>query len=406
MRYLIFSSSFILLLFGCSQKQDSTLPAATIIKTAMDEVMKKSDIPAVVAIVSTVNGEKQTYTYGKAIWTESEDLTPDHIFRIFSMTKLVTSIAAMQLVEKGLVNLDDDLSAILPNIAQIPILSNGQLMEAKNPITLRHLLTHTSGFGYNVTDEELFNFDRTNWNHEDLPRRFESGTAFLYGTSTDWVGKLVEKISGQTLEDYFRNNITTPLGMNRTWFNVPDSLKRFIVSYGNRGADGKQPLKELPNRIPIEPVTEYSGGGGLFSSPADYAILLQCMLNYGTMKNVKILDEQTVRMMNENQIGDISMENAGDFFNPAACCDLRNNNLITSTTKWGLAYLIDNEDKPYGRKAGTVLWGGVFNTLYYIDYKSGLAVSLYTQNLPFNNAETNLLFERFSELVYEKKRYF
>lgn len=387
--------------FGYSQKI-TTLPATTTVKVVMDEEMKKSDIPAVVGIVTNKKGEKRTYTYGKAVWTENGDITPDHIFRVFSMTKLVTSIAAMQLVEKGLIKLDDDLSTILPNMVKIPILSNGQLIEPKNPITLRHLLTHTAGFGYDVTDKELFTFDRSKWTYEDLPRRFESGAAFLYGTNTDWVGKLVEKISGMSLEDYFRKNITQPLGMNHTWFNVPDTLKHYIVSYGNRGEDGKQPLKELPNRIPTAPVKEYSGGGGLFSSPDDYATLLQCMLNYGSLGKIKILKKKTVKMMNKNQIGDISMEHAGDFFNPAACCDLKTNNLTSKTTKWGLAWLIDNEDKAYGRKKGTVLWGGVFNTLYYIDYKSGVAVSLYTQNLPFNNVETNRLFDKFSELVYSK----
>lgn len=385
------------------QGKISKLPPQASINMAMDAAMKSSDIPALVAIASTKKGEKITYTYGKAVWEEQEPVTADHIYRIFSMTKLVTSIAAMQLVEQGLIKLDDDLSAVLPNMAKIPILNNGQLTAPKNAITLRHLLTHTSGFGYDVTDSQLFYFDKSRWSYDDLPRRFESGTAFLYGTSTDWVGKLVEKISGLTLEEYFRNNITGPLKMHHTWFNLPDSLKRYIVSYGNRGGDGKQPLKELPDRIPAKPVTEFSGGGGLFSSPNDYATLLQCMLKYGRLGNVRLLKKRTVRLMNKNQIGDISMEHAGAFFNPAACCDLKTNKLTSKTTKWGLAYLIDNEDKPYGRKAGTVLWGGVFNTLYFIDYKSGLAVSLYTQNLPFNNEQTNTLFEKFSSLIYDRK---
>ncbi len=405
MKIIIFPITFLTLSFnfGHCQNKVTTLPKAMTIKTVMDEAMRKSDLPAAVAIVTNKKGEKRTYTYGKAIWTEEGDITPNHIFRIFSMTKLLTSIAAMQLVEKGLIKLDDDLSTLLPSMAKIPILSNGQLIEPKNPITLRHLLTHTAGFGYNVGDKELFTFDRSKWPYEDLPRRFESGTAFLYGTNTDWVGKLVEKISGMSLENYFRKNITQPLGMNRTWFNVPDSLKQYIVSYGNRGADGEQPLKELPNRIPIKPVTEYSGAAGLFSSPEDYARLLQCMLNYGTLSKIKVLNKETVKMMNTNQIGDISMEYCGDCFNPGICTDLKTSKVMSKTTKWGLAYLIDNEDKPYGRKAGTVLWGGVFNTLYYIDYKSGAAVSFYTQNLPFYNNITNTLFDKFSELIYTKE---
>ncbi len=363
--------------------------------------MARSDLPALVAIAINTKGERVDYTFGKAIWTQSSKVTTQHIFRIYSMTKIITSIAAMQLVEKGLIKLDDDLSHLLPEMSAIPILSNGKLIPPKSPITLRHLLTHTSGFGYNSTDEELSKFDRTNWNQKDLPRRFESGTQFLYGTSTDWAGRVVEKISGLNLENYFRQNITGPLRMNRTWFNVPDSLKAFIVSRGRRGDDGKQPLIEMPDRIPTKPVTEFSGGGGLFASPDDFTKLLQCLLNFGELNGIRILKKETIEEMNKNQIGNISMENAGNFFNPSSCCNF--SGITSATTKWGLGGLIDSEDKYYGRKAGTILWGGLMNTYFYIDYKSGIAASIYTQHLPFNHAATTSLFEKFSKLIYLSK---
>jgi methyl acetate hydrolase len=207
---------------------------------AMNEAMKSSDLPAVVAIAVNTKGEQLTYSYGKAIWTGNEVVTPQHIFRIYSMTKIVTSIAAMQLVEKKIINLDQDLSTYLPEMSKIPILEDGKLRAAKNPITLRHLLSHSSGFGYPFTDEQLSQFDRSKWEYKDLPRRFESGTQFLYGTSTDWVGRLIEKVTGMSLAKYFQQNITGPLGMKRTFFNVPDSLKPLIVSQGRRGDDGRQ----------------------------------------------------------------------------------------------------------------------------------------------------------------------
>ena len=206
-----------------------------------------------------------------------------------------------------------------------------------------------------------------------------------------------------SLEDYFRKNITGRLGMNRTWFNVPDSLKPFIVSRGSRGNDGKQPLTELPDRMPTKIVTDYSGGGGLFSTPEDYILLLQCLLNYGTLGKVKILKKATILEMTKNQIPNISMDNAGDYFNPAFCCDFKRGNLISKNSNWGLAWLIDNEDKPNGRKAGTVSWGGLFNTYFYIDYKSGIAASIYSQYLPFNHPATTTLFDEFSKIIYLKK---
>jgi len=388
-----------LLLGSCENRQvtNRSFPLQDRVTELMDEAIKNSDLPAVVALAINKKGQRLTYTYGKAVWTEDQNVTTKHIFRIYSMTKVVTSIAAMQLVEKGLIGLDDDLSSLMPEMASIPILSSGQLSQAKNPITLRNLLTHTSGFGYIYTDKELDNFDTINWRYKDLPRRFESGTQFLYGNSIDWVGRIVEKVTNMNLESYFRKNITGPLGMSRTWFNVPDSLKSFIVSRGKRGDDGKQPLVELPDRIPTNVVTEYSGGAGLFSTPEDYTKLLQCLLNSGKSGKVQILKKKTIREMAENQIGNIIINVANAYFQPL-CCDLKG--LLSTTSKWGLAWAIDNEDKPYGRRAGTVFWGGSLNTYFYIDFKSGIAASIYTQHFPFNHPETINLFERFSEIVY------
>ncbi len=360
--------------------------------------MAASDLPAVVAIAINSKGQRVDYVYGKAVWSEEAKVTLQHIFRIYSMTKIVTSIAALQLVEKGLIKLDDDLSALLPEMTKIPILFNGKLIAPKNPITLRHLLTHTSGFGYAFTDAELSKFDRSKWEYKDLPRRFESGTQFLYGSSSDWAGRLIEKIAGMSLENYFRKNICAPLSMTRTWFNVPDSLKSLIVSRGKRGDDGLQPLAEMSDRIPTKPATEFSRGGGLFSSPADFTKLLQCLLNYGEWNGVRILKKETVEEMIKNQIGTISMANAGKYFVPSTCCNFEG--ITSNSTKWGLGALIDNEEKPYGRKVGTILWGGLFNTYFYIDYKSGIAASIYTQHLPFNHPATTSLFTKFSEVIY------
>ena len=379
------------------QVANKSFPSQDKVIRQMDEAIKNSDLPAVVALAINKKGQKLTYTYGKAVWTEDQNVTTNHIFRIFSMTKVVTSIAAMQLVEKGLIGLDDDLSSLMPEMVAIPILSDGKLSPAKNLITLRHLLTHTSGFGYIFTDEELDNFDTINWRYKDLPRRFESGTQFLYGNSIDWVGRIVEKVSNMDLESYFRKNITGPLEMNRTWFNVPDSLKCYIVSWGQRGEDGKQSLVEFPDRIPTKAVIEYAGGGGLFSTPEDYTRLLQCLLNGGKSGKVKILKKKTIQEMTKNQIGDVIIDIENAYFQPL-CCDFRG--LLSTSSKWGLAWAIDNENKPYGRKAGTVFWGGSCNTFFYIDFKSGIAASIYTQHFPFNHPETTNLFEKFSEIIY------
>lgn len=392
-----------ILIIGCKKDQNDTFrfPSQSELSLAMNEKMDSSDLPSVVAIASDKFSEELSFCYGKAVWNENVNVTKDHIFQLHSMTKLLTSVAALQLVEKGKIGLDDDLSSWMPEMTNIPILDKGELSEAKKPITLRHLLTHTSGFGYACcTDSELANFDYSKWKYEDAPRRFESGTKFMYGTSLEWVGKLIEKISQSTLEDFFKENITNPLEMNRTFFNVPDSLQKFIVSRGYRGQDGKQPMTEIKERIPKKNVTEFSGDDGLWSSPNDYMKLLRCLLNYGTLNNVVLLKKKTVEEMLKNQINNINMDSKGNYFNPAYCCNLEN--FTTNSTKWGLAWAIDNDGKSYGRKPGTVFWGGMMNTYFYIDYKSGIASCIFTQHIPFNHKETTSIFDEFSRLIYSK----
>ena len=390
----------LLLLISCKENNSTSFPSEEKTNTLMNEAMENSDLPAVVAIAINKHGEKVTYNYGKAVWKEDAEVTPEHIFRIWSMTKLVTSIAAMQCVENGLIGLDDDLSEIMPEMTDIPILSNGKLIEPKNKITLRHLLTHTSGFGYSGMTVGEGDYNKENWNYSDSPRHFESGTNFLYGTSTDWVGKLVEKLSGLDLEAYFRKNITEPLNMHRTFFNVPDSIQSLIVSYGGRGNQGEKELEESPNRVPINMVTVLSGGGGLFSTPSDYTKLLQCILNEGIYEGGNILSKATIEEMIQNQVGDINLNPDGRYFNPGVCCNF--NGLMDDNSKWGLAFMIDNNSKNYGRQAGTATWGGLMNTYFYIDFKSGIAASIYTQHLPFNHYQTISLFEQFSEIIYTK----
>jgi CubicO group peptidase (beta-lactamase class C family) len=188
--------------------------------------------------------------------------------------------------------------------------------------------------------------------------------------------------------------------MNRTFFNVPDSLQQYIVSRGHRGTDGKQALTEISGRIPNKMVTKFSGDDGLWSTPNDYMKILKCLLNYGTLDDVKILDKNTVSKMTENQIGNINMDSERNYYNPEYCCDLKG--LATNSTKWGLAWAIDNQEKDYGRKAGTVFWGGMMNTYFFIDYKSGVTACIFTQHIPFNHPETTTLFDKFSEVIYSK----
>jgi len=377
------------------------------VREVMADAIAESDLPSVVAIAINSKGHRIEYAYGGVNWGKSDPVKTSSIFRIHSMTKIVTSIAAMQLVEQGKVELDQDLSEFLPEMAKIPIMKeNGEFVEPKSAITLRHLLTHTAGFGYpNRTYKLSENFDASEWKYKDLPRQFESGSQFLYGTNTDWAGKLVEKVSGMTLDRYFKKKIFKPLGIKSTYFNVPKKEQKRIVSMGNRGVDGKGDLKEIdgdevsPSRYPKEKVKNFSGGGGLFSTPSDFTKILQCMLDHGACKGGRILKKETIELMMQNHIGDISLNPEGWHYDPGSCCNF--NGIMDKDSKWGLATLIDNTPESYGRKKGALVWGGYRNTYFYIDYKSGIAASIYSQHLPFNHPETISLFEKFSEVFYK-----
>lgn len=304
------------------------------------------------------------------------------------MTKAIASVAALQLVEKGLIGLDDPLGKLMPEMTSIPILTEtGELVEAKKSITLRNLLTHTAGFGYDFFDFRLKSFDKTEWKYDDLPRLFEAGERWNYGTNTDWVGKIIEKISGEDLETYLRNHVTGPLQMNSTWFNVPDYLKENIVSWGMRDSTG---FKEFM-RIPAKVQTELSAGGGLFSSPKDYLSFLNCMMNDGKYNGGQILKPETVEMMFNNQLDGFSIEwgilgRYGGFFDES---DL-----------FGLAWAIENSDDEYVRNKGAVYWAGSANTYFTLDKDKGVALVYFTQFFPLNDKVSYEFYRLFEKAVY------
>ena len=219
------------------------------IEARIQDKISNTDIPAVVMGKISKSGEMFFSSDGPSRWDRDGDITPQNIFNIASMTKALTSVAVLQLVEQGQVALDESLDQHLPEMSKRLILNqDNQIIEPKNSITLRHLLTHTAGFGYWFTSPQLVRWDQLkteiNWMENYQPRLFESGSSFMYGTNIDWVGRLVEKISGIDLEQYFRRNISGPLGMDSTWYNVPDELEHLVVGSSYRNSDNGTVIKK------------------------------------------------------------------------------------------------------------------------------------------------------------------
>lgn len=391
MKKLLLSLVLISAFLGCkTEKKEITAEKQS---SELDAYFENSTLPAAVMGSVTRDGEMQWKAYGPALWEGTDTIDENNIFRIFSMTKAIASVAALQLVEQGLLSLDDPLNELMPEMTTIPIMrADGELYKSDAPITLRHLLTHTAGFGYEFLDARLQKFDTTGWKHADMPRLFEPGARWQYGTNTDWVGKVVEKVSGQDLEAYLRKHITGPLGMNSTWFNVPEELSEQTVSWGTRDSTG---FSQYP-RI-SEPVTSYEAGGGLFASPKDYLTFLKCILNNGKYKGGQILKAETVALLFQNQLPKgLSL----DHNLPEGGLPPTVGQFPDETDLFSLAWALENSADEAMRAPGTAYWAGIANSFYSLDPTTCVAVVYFTQFLPFNDKETYDFYRLYEKEVY------
>jgi methyl acetate hydrolase len=382
-------------------------PASTVRRQpAIDKVLAdavaRGDVPGVVAMATDRRGIIYQGAFGLADASSGRRLEIDAVFRIASMTKAVTSVAAMQLVEEGRLRLDDPADKYLPELARLTMFEafdskTGayKVKPATKPLTVRHLLTHTSGLGYNFTSPIVRDFKpREDEKYTAGPLLFEPGEQWMYGTSTDWVGRLVERFSGRGLETYFQQRIFGPLGMVDTSYNVPASRRSRLVPVHRRQADGMfapdsvQPPVTVPRPI---------GGGGLASTAADYTKFLQMLLNGGMLNGARVVRADTVELMGRNQIGNVSVpalktampERSSDFSFVADGKD-----------KWGLGFLISVEAQPGKRSAGSLSWGGINNTYFWVDPTRGIAGVILMQFLPFADEKALAVYDAFERAVY------
>ena len=387
-------------LFGASASTNA-------IDRTLREGIERRKIPCVAAMVASSDKILYSGAFGKRDLASGIDVRPDSIFAIASMTKAVTSVAAMQLVERGKLKLDEPVARHLPQLAKLQVIegfdSAGKpvLRPAARPITLRHLLTHTSGFAYPTWSEEMFKYTQATAPIPPgvvaplVPLVFEPGTRWQYGYSADWTGRLVEAVSGLNLEQYFQRNILGPLGMTDTSFIFPPDKFDRLVSRSQRMNGG--PLQEVPRALPPKPAA-YNGGGGLNSTAPDYIRFMQMILRYGRSGiRDEILTAKSVEMMSVNQIGDLGAGRLKSFLpNTSSDVDLHPG----AVDKWGLGFLINTVGYPGGRSAGSLAWAGVFNTFYWIDPPRGICAVIMMQFLPFVDQEAVGLLGEFERAVY------
>ncbi|HWY49336.1 MAG TPA: serine hydrolase domain-containing protein [Bryobacteraceae bacterium] len=379
--------------------------------TRIDETLRsgiaRRKIPAVAAMAATATQTFYAGAFGKRDSASGIDVKPDSIFSIASMTKAIAATAALQLVERGKLQLDEPASKHLPELAMAQVLhgydASGQpvLRPPVKPITLRHLLTHTSGFAYDTWSQEMFDYMQKTGNAVPpgtvaplTPLVFEPGTRWQYGYSMDWAGKLVEAVSGQNLEQYMQEHILQPLGMKDTTYIMTAEKYDRVVSLYQKLPDGT--MQENPRRLPSPPKT-YNGGGGLYSTPGDYVRFMQMILNHGRAGKSRILESKTVDLMATNQIGELGAGRLKSFMaQRSAEVDLHPG----AMDKWGLGFLINTKAYDNGRSAGSLAWAGIDNTFYWIDPKRGICATIMMQFLPFVDQEAVGLLGDFERSVY------
>lgn len=365
-------------------------------------------IPGVIAIAA--NSDLIIYEGAAGVRDISSNsmMTVDTITRIASMTKAITSVAVMQLVEQGKIELDSPVGEYLPQLKEVEVLEGFDadnepiLRPAKSAVTVRQLLTHTSGYVYEIWNENAARYASSAYgagdDFFDVPLAFDPGMKWEYGISTDILGVLVEVTSGQSLDAYFREHIFTPLDMPDSYFIVPEEkLPRFATAY-SKSDQGE--LTPIPYSRPSGDF--YSGGGGLRSTARDYVRFLRAILNGGELDGVRILTAASVDLMAQNHIGDLEAADSVVTSAPELSNDF--DFMPDSVDKFGLGFLINTDPVPGGRSAGSLAWAGLFNSYYWIDREKDICGVVITQILPFYDADVLALLKEFETAVYATLR--
>src|SRR6478752_5286087 len=382
-------------------------------KAQIDQVLRQKseakEIPGVVAMAATGNEVTYQGAFGKRDLSKDDAMTVDSVFWIASMSKAITAAGAMQLVEQGKLSLDTPIGKVLPDLAAPQVLEGfdaqgePKLRPAKNPITLRHLMTHTAGFCYDLWNGEMVKYLEktglpgiTTCKNDALktPIMSDPGTRWEYGTNIDFVGKAVEAVSGKRLDAYLRDHLFTPLGMSDTGFKLGAAQRSRLVAMHVRGADGS--LTAIPFELEKDPEF-HMGGGGLYGTAGDYIKFTQMILNKGRGNGNKVLKPETVASMSQNHIGELEMTK----MTSAVAFATNDVDLYPDMVKkWGLSFLINTARTTEGRSPGSLAWAGLANTYFWIDPSRDVSGVILMQVLPFADKKCLETFAGFERGVY------
>jgi CubicO group peptidase (beta-lactamase class C family) len=376
-----------------------------VLQRAVDE----GRVPGVAAIVTDRDGTLYEGTAG-VLQEGGAAVDARTIFRYASCTKALASVAALQLYEQGRFGLEDEVAQHLPEFGELQVLDHFDgdtpvLRAPSRPPVVRELLTHSTGATYFFTNAKIARFhevtgvphvltgDRSSLTK--VPLAADPGTVWDYGTNTDWLGLLVEQLSGQTLDVYLAEHVTGPLGMEDVTFAPSDEQRARTMPIHARTPDGGLAATELD----LAPSPDWwAGGHGLFGSAAAYGRLIRALLRGGELDGARILREETVELAFSDQLAGVPMPPDGiKTAAPEFCNDVP---ALPFAQSWGLGFHLTLEDVPGMRRAGSGDWAGLFNLYYWIDRESGVGGMLLTQVLPFFDAGVVQTFVELEASVY------
>ncbi|MGE0295082.1 MAG: serine hydrolase domain-containing protein [Pseudonocardia sp.] len=362
---------------------------------SIDDVLRtgveSGAVPHVAAIVANRDGILYEGGFGPRIVGEADEpVSTSTQFRVMSMTKIICTAAALQQRERGQLDFDAPVAEYCPAFADLKVLDGWDgdkpvLRDPASQATVRHLVTHTSGLAYWFWSPDLIRYEAVAGIPNVVPgddAAFQAplvhdpGAAFTYGINTDWLGKVVEAVAGATLDVVVKENITGPLGMDDTMFVLDDARTANAVTVHVPGEGGGwASAGELLNQSP----DWWAGGHGLYSTPRDYVRFERALLRGGELDGERILAQETVDEAFTNQIGDLDFPAEIPTADPAITDVLR----VGPGWKWGYGLLLNTQDLPGGRRAGTGAWAGLFNTHFWVDRTAGICASIYTNSLPY-----------------------
>jgi len=384
-----------------------------LLKDTIDSLLRQSidsgDVPGVAAMATDADGTIYEGAFGQRVLGGAQEMTSDTVVWIASMTKAITGAAVMQLVEQGRLDLDSPASTWVPYLGSVEVLEGFDASGAPRrrpptrPITLRHLLTHTAGFGYPIWNAEVKRYyevmtlpapgsgQMAAWR---VPLLFDPGERWNYGINLEWAGKVVEAVSGKRLGAYFREHLLDPLGMHDTGFKITQPMRERLAKLHERGDDGI--LRPIEFEVPQEPESEM-GGGGLYSTARDYLKFVGMILNRGRGPNGQVLKPSTVDLMSRNHMGELRVM-AMKTVMPTRSNDVE---LFPGVAKtWGLSFMINEQMAPTGRSAGSLCWAGLSNSYFWIDPAKQVGGVYVTQVFPFGDVRSLPLYLEFESAVY------